>query len=104
MVMSLILMRETYAPVILERKTARLRKETGNPKLVSKLDSGLSPKDLFLFSIIRPTKMLFCSTICLVSYQSIGTSFILKHYTNYILVRNRFICYTLYNVLYRICY
>jgi hypothetical protein len=58
-------MRETYAPTILERKTRRLRKETGNPNLRSKLDSGLSPKDLFLFSIVRPTKMLIFSPICL---------------------------------------
>ncbi|KAF2800793.1 MFS general substrate transporter [Melanomma pulvis-pyrius CBS 109.77] len=64
MIMSLILMNETYAPVILARKTARLRKETGNLKLRSKLDSGLSPRDLFIFSIIRPTKMLTQSTIC----------------------------------------
>jgi MFS family permease len=64
MIMSLFLMKETYAPVILARKTARLRKETGNLKLRSKLDSGLSTRDLFLFSIIRPAKMLTQSTIC----------------------------------------
>jgi len=59
------LMKETYAPTILERKTKRLRKETGNPNLRSKLDSGLTPKDLFLFSIVRPTKMLIFSPIVL---------------------------------------
>ncbi|KAF2707434.1 MFS general substrate transporter [Pleomassaria siparia CBS 279.74] len=64
MLMSMVLMRETYAPVILARKTQRLRKSTGNSKLVSKLDSGLSPRDLFLFSIVRPAKMLTQSTIC----------------------------------------
>jgi MFS family permease len=64
MIMSLFLMKETYAPVILARKTARLRKETGNLELRSKLDSGLSTRDLFLFSIIRPAKMLTQSTIC----------------------------------------
>ena len=64
MIMSLFLMQETYAPVILARKTARLRKETGNLELRSKLDSGLSTRDLFLFSIIRPAKMLTQSTIC----------------------------------------
>jgi hypothetical protein len=56
-------MRETYAPVLLERKTKRLRKETGNPKLKSKLDIGLTAKDLFWFSIARPTKMLLLSPI-----------------------------------------
>ncbi|KAL1654412.1 hypothetical protein SLS61_003012 [Didymella pomorum] len=63
-IMSLILMSETSAPVILERKARRLRKETGNDKLRSKLDSGLAPKALFKFSIVRPAKMLTRSTIC----------------------------------------
>jgi hypothetical protein len=48
----------------LERKAKRLRAETGNDQLVSKLDNGLTPTQLFKFSIIRPAKMLFCSTIC----------------------------------------
>jgi hypothetical protein len=59
----MIFLKETYAPTILERKAARLRKLTGNPNLRSKLDSGLTPRDLFLYSIVRPTKMLFLSPI-----------------------------------------
>ncbi|KAF1976987.1 MFS general substrate transporter [Bimuria novae-zelandiae CBS 107.79] len=65
MLMSVILMKETSAPVILERKARRLRTETNNPKLRSKLASDLSPADLFKFSIIRPAKMLTRSTVCL---------------------------------------
>jgi hypothetical protein len=57
-------MSETSGPIILERKAERLRTETKNEKLVSKLDSGLGSKELFKFSIIRPAKMLFRSTIC----------------------------------------
>lgn len=57
-------MSETSAPVLLERKAKRLRAETGNPKLRSKLASDLSPRDLFFFSIVRPTKMLTRSLIC----------------------------------------
>jgi hypothetical protein len=56
-------MRESYAYVILDRKAKRLRKETGNPNLRSVLDTGRSPRDLFIFSIVRPTKMLFLSPI-----------------------------------------
>lgn len=56
-------MRETYAPVILQRKTNRLRKETGNQLLRSKLDSGLSPRDFFKRGIVRPMKMLVRSPI-----------------------------------------
>lgn len=63
-IMSLLLMSETSGIIILQRKTNRLRAETGNTKLRSKLDSGLSPTDLFKFSIVRPAKMLFLSTIC----------------------------------------
>ncbi|KAF2685796.1 MFS general substrate transporter [Lentithecium fluviatile CBS 122367] len=65
LVLSIILMNETSAPVILERKAKRLRASTGNPKLRSKLASELSAKDLFKFSIVRPVKMLTRSYICL---------------------------------------
>jgi hypothetical protein len=65
MIASWFLIKETYAPTILARKAARLRKETGNPNLRSALDSGLSPRDLFWFSIVRPTKMLLFSPIVL---------------------------------------
>ena len=61
----LIFLRETYAPRILELKTRRLRKESGNEKLRSKLDSGLNPRDLLIRSLVRPTKMLIFSPIVL---------------------------------------
>jgi len=70
--LSLIFMRETYAPVILERKTKRLRKQTGNEELRSKLDVGLSPKELFLHSIIRPCKMLIKSPLVLLTSIFVG--------------------------------
>jgi multidrug resistance protein len=57
-------MRESYAPVLLERKTKRLRKETGNEDLRSKLDLALSPKQHFTRAIVRPTKLMFLSPIC----------------------------------------
>src|ERR1700679_2815063 len=56
-------MRETYPIVLLERKAARLRKETGNPAYRSKLASSLSPKKLIQHTIFRPMKMLFLSPI-----------------------------------------
>ncbi|KAK3367591.1 major facilitator superfamily domain-containing protein [Podospora didyma] len=58
--------RESYAPVLLQRKVDRLRKETGNDLLRSKLDSGLSPTDYFKRSIVRPMRMLVFSPLCLV--------------------------------------
>lgn len=53
--------RETYAPVLLERKAKRLRKEMGNPHLKSRLDSQLSRKMLIFDTLIRPSRILFRS-------------------------------------------
>jgi hypothetical protein len=58
-----IFMRETYATTILERKAARLRRETGNSTFQSELHSGLTPKALFVQSIVRPARMLMFSPI-----------------------------------------
>ncbi|KAH8703473.1 major facilitator superfamily domain-containing protein [Talaromyces proteolyticus] len=58
-----IFVRETYSPVLLIRKAARLRKETGNPKLHSKFDSSKTAYETFSQAIIRPTKMLLFAPI-----------------------------------------
>ncbi len=56
---SFIFMNETYAPIVLDRKVARLRKETGNQELRSKLDVGrASSVDKFKLAIVRPLKLL----------------------------------------------
>ena len=60
---SFIFMRETYPPVLLERKAKRLRLETGNPNLRSALAINKTPRQLLKQSLIRPTKMLFLSPI-----------------------------------------
>ena len=58
-------MRETHHGKILARKAKRLRKETGNPQLRSRLDTGRSPRDILLTALVRPTKMLLFSPIIL---------------------------------------
>ncbi|KAK5459864.1 hypothetical protein LTS15_003993 [Exophiala xenobiotica] len=63
LVLTVICQRETYPPVLLERKAKRLRKETGNAKLRSALQSPKTPRELFLLSIVRPLKMLCFSPI-----------------------------------------
>lgn len=63
--MGFVVLRETYPPVLLERKARRLRKETGNQDLRSKLASHLAPTELFKLAIIRPAKLLFLSPIVL---------------------------------------
>ncbi|PKS09902.1 hypothetical protein jhhlp_004525 [Lomentospora prolificans] len=67
-----IFMRETYAPVLLEQKAARLRKETGNELLRSKLDVGLSPRDYFARSIVRPCKLLLFDPISIIFALYLG--------------------------------
>ncbi|KAF6823666.1 bicyclomycin resistance [Colletotrichum plurivorum] len=62
-IVMIIFLKETYAAVILERKVKRLRTETGNPLLRSKLDVGLSSADYFKKGIIRPLKMIAFSPI-----------------------------------------
>ncbi|KAH8682624.1 bicyclomycin resistance protein [Xylariales sp. PMI_506] len=65
-VVMVLVMKETYHPVILQRKVERLKKETGNNELRSKLDIGLSPMDYFKRGIIRPLKMIVFSPIVLI--------------------------------------
>ncbi|EAA31306.1 MFS general substrate transporter [Neurospora crassa] len=60
---SFFCLRETYAPVLLERKAARLRKETGNPNLRSKLASKVSATETFKIAIARPMKLLIFEPI-----------------------------------------
>lgn len=66
---------ETYAPVILARKTKKLQKETGNDRLRSKLDAGLSPADYFKRGILRPFKMLAFSPICQICGIYVGLAY-----------------------------
>ena len=65
-IVMLIFARESYAPILLQRKVERLRKETGNELLRSKLDAGLSPRDYFKRGIVRPLKMLVFSPYCII--------------------------------------
>lgn len=57
--------RESYHPILLARKAARLRDETGNPKIRSEYDTGRSPAAHFKHSIGRAIKMLLFSPIVL---------------------------------------
>ena len=60
--LSVLLFRETYKAKILERKTRRLRAQTGNDLLRSRHEDAMN-KDSFVQSMLRPAKMLFCSPI-----------------------------------------
>ncbi|KAI0138224.1 putative MFS multidrug transporter [Pestalotiopsis sp. NC0098] len=56
-------LRETYAAVILERKAARLRKQTNNSGYRSQMDRNMNVKQLFLRAIVRPARILVFSPI-----------------------------------------
>lgn len=60
------MVRETYPPVLLERKVKRLREETGNPLLkpaTSVANQGISQRTRIYRSVRRPLVLLFGSPI-----------------------------------------
>ncbi|RYP61967.1 hypothetical protein DL770_009668 [Monosporascus sp. CRB-9-2] len=59
--------RETYAPLLLQRKVDRLKKSTGNPNLRHRLDNGITPLSEIKRGVVRPMKLLFLSPIGLIS-------------------------------------
>ena len=61
---TLILLKESYTPLLLEQKAERLRKESGNKDYRVATSSGARPQELFTHAITRPLRMLFTSPIC----------------------------------------
>jgi multidrug resistance protein len=80
-VLAFFLLKETYAPKILADKTKRLRKETGNQNLKSRLEPKIGGSKLLWLSITRPTKMLLFSpiitVICLYTAIAYGILYML---------------------------
>lgn len=74
-IMFLLFSRESYAAVLIGRKTTRLRKETGNPLLRSKLDTGLSKRAYIKRSILRPFKLLIMSPISIICGFYVGIAY-----------------------------
>jgi hypothetical protein len=61
--MSFLFLRETFAPTLLEQRARRLREETGNPRLRSKLDTQGTLKDKLQRAAIRPIMILVATPI-----------------------------------------
>ncbi|CAI4482123.1 hypothetical protein SCRG_00881 [Saccharomyces cerevisiae RM11-1a] len=66
---------ETYAPVILKRKATRLRKETGNPKIMTEQEAqGVSMSEMMracllrplYFAVTEPVLVATCFYVCLI--------------------------------------
>lgn len=73
-VVSLAVQRETYGPVLLERRTKYLRSKTGNDKLYHAHSASLNRprKEIFRSAIARPVKMLFLSPIVFITSVYVG--------------------------------
>lgn len=83
-VVAILFVHESYPYVLLERKTKRLRKQTGNVSLRSALDAGKTPRKLFAFSILRPLKMLLSPIVFLLSlYAAVVYSYLYLCFTTF---------------------
>ncbi|PVI02595.1 MFS general substrate transporter [Periconia macrospinosa] len=61
-----VFMRETFEPILLERKAAALRLKTGNQQLQARThDSNRTASQLLVRAITRPMRMMFTSPILL---------------------------------------
>ncbi|KAF2210121.1 hypothetical protein CERZMDRAFT_113546 [Cercospora zeae-maydis SCOH1-5] len=69
---SLCLQQETYAPVLLERITKKLKAETGNEKLHHRYSNNLTKAVVFKRAITRPLTMLFTSPIVFLTSVYVG--------------------------------
>lgn len=72
----LIFSPETYAPTILTRKAARLRRETGNPNIVSPQE--LEPRDLrnlLVVVLTRPVRMFLFEPLVLATCLYLGYAY-----------------------------
>ncbi|KAK4032914.1 major facilitator superfamily domain-containing protein [Parachaetomium inaequale] len=66
---------ETSARVLLQRRAKRLRRENGNMQLRSRLDAGLTARDIFRRSIQGPFQLLFSSKTCAGTAMLVGLAY-----------------------------
>ncbi|KAH6963283.1 major facilitator superfamily domain-containing protein [Fusarium avenaceum] len=62
---TVVFMRETNSTILLQRRVQRLRKETGNDKLIPKMMRNETPRQMITRAIVRPLKLLILSPIVL---------------------------------------
>ncbi|KAF2119810.1 major facilitator superfamily domain-containing protein [Lophiotrema nucula] len=80
-IVAMIFLRETYPPVLLERKAVEIRRRTGDGRYRSRLATTVSFLDLVKQSILRPMKMLLCypvvTILCMYVAVLYGTLYLL---------------------------
>ncbi|KAA8650668.1 hypothetical protein EYZ11_003459 [Aspergillus tanneri] len=81
---SLILLRETYAPTILQRKAMQLQKETGR-RYRTKYDSDQTMGQMLRMSLTRPVKFLVLSPIVMIVslYSAVTYSYMYILFTTF---------------------
>ncbi|KAI9725592.1 MAG: hypothetical protein M1828_003080 [Chrysothrix sp. TS-e1954] len=68
-------LRETYAPELLKRKAKKLRKETGNPDLMTEAErKGFDMKKLVEKALVRPFQML--ATQAIIQFLAVYMAFV----------------------------
>lgn len=60
-----LIMRETYSPIILQKKAARLRKETDEPRWWSRYDQKIGLAEVLKINLSRPFVMAATEPICI---------------------------------------
>ncbi|KAL5358024.1 major facilitator superfamily domain-containing protein [Aspergillus floccosus] len=60
-----LIMRETYSPIILQKKAARLRKETDEPRWWSRYDQKIGLAEMLKINLSRPFVMAATEPICI---------------------------------------
>ncbi|KAF2008410.1 benomyl/methotrexate resistance protein [Aaosphaeria arxii CBS 175.79] len=92
-VVAFIFQEETYPLILLQRKAARLRKETGDSSLRAAAKPERNAAQIFARSIIRPLRLLFLSPIVslLSLYQGVMYGYLYLLFTTFPTVfRNRY--------------
>ncbi|KAF9874341.1 hypothetical protein CkaCkLH20_08324 [Colletotrichum karsti] len=65
-IVMLLFLRETSAKTLLEKRTTKIRKKTGDSRYTSVLDDGISPGEAFSRAIKRPLRLLVLHPIVLI--------------------------------------
>ena len=70
---TILFLKETYGPYLLEQKAKLLRRETENDEYTATLGSQITPKQKVRNAAVRPFRMLFTAPICtaMACYQSL---------------------------------
>lgn len=86
-IVSAILLRETYGVVLLERIAEQRRRETGDNRIKSRLAPDQTPGEMWRLALIRPLKMLTMPMVfSLSSYTALCYGFLFLFFSTFTMV------------------